>query len=45
MEQNTKKMKEQSETENSFGDEIIIVAIGLGIVGIAIAVASFAKKK
>jgi len=39
------EMKEQSETENSYGDEIIIVAIGLGIAGIAIGTASFAKKK
>ena len=39
------EMKEQSETKNSFGNEIIITAIGLGIAGIAIGTASFVKKK
>tara|TARA_Y100000590_G_scaffold78127_1_gene86798 strand:- start:1630 stop:2256 length:627 start_codon:yes stop_codon:yes gene_type:complete len=39
------EMKEQSETETSYGGEIIIVAIGLGIAGIAIGAASFVKKK
>ena len=39
------EMKQQSENENSFGNEIIIVAIGLGVAGIAIGAASFAKKK
>ena len=39
------EMKEQSETENSYGNEIIIAAIGLGIAGIVIGAASFAKKK
>ena len=39
------EMKQQSENENSFGNEIIIVAIGLGVAGIAIGAASFARKK
>tara|TARA_B100000686_G_scaffold274030_1_gene291899 strand:- start:3511 stop:4167 length:657 start_codon:yes stop_codon:yes gene_type:complete len=39
------EMKEQSETETSYGGEIIIAAIGLGIAGIAIGAASFVKKK
>ncbi len=38
-------LKEQTETENAYGDVMIITAIGLGIAGIAISVASFAKKR
>ena len=45
LENTINEMKEQNETENSYGDMMIIAAIGLGIAGIAIGVASFVKKK
>ena len=37
--------KEQTETENTYGGVMIIAAMGLGIAGIVIGAASFAKKR
>ena len=38
------ELKEQTETDNGMGGNMIIAAIGLGIAGIVIGVASFTKK-
>ena len=44
--QNTiNELKDQTETDNSYDGIMIIIAIGLGIAGIAIGVVSFARKK
>ena len=39
------ELKEKTETANTDGGVMIIAAIGLGIAGIAIGAASFARKK
>jgi hypothetical protein len=39
------ELKEQTQTENPYDGVMIIIAIGLGIAGIIIGAASFAKKK
>ena len=39
------ELKQQTETDNGMSGIMIIVAIGLGIAGIVIGAASFAKKK
>ena len=45
LQETANQLKEQTQTDNEMGGVMIIVAIILGIAGIAIGAASFAKKK
>ena len=45
LEHTVNEYKQQTESENTYGGVMIIAAMGLGIAGIVIGVASFAKKR